>query len=171
MQDEKFITTVINDISKIGNIKILINNACEVRFVNPTDNSSAVVDITLAGLKGMILCSTYVLRQMEKHGGKIINIMSTAAIKGNPGESAYCACKWGERGYTESLKAYYKGSRVKVMGVYPGGMNTPFFDKSASYIAKEKVATFSDPAEVAKVIVYNALNDKLDIGDLIVNRI
>ncbi len=171
IRDEKFVATVMEELGKKGNIKMLINNACEVRFVSPTDNTSEVVDITLGGLKGMILCSTYALREMQKCGGKVINIMSTAAQKGNAGESAYCACKWGERGYTESLKAYYKGSNIKIMGVYPGGMNTSFFDKSPGYISKEKVATFSDPAEVAKIIICNALNDKLDIGDITVNRI
>ena len=43
---------------------------------------------------------------------KIVNIMSSAALRGNKQESVYCATKWGERGYTESLKVAYKGTSV-----------------------------------------------------------
>ncbi len=50
----------------------------------------------------------------------INNAMSTAATRGNANESVYCATKWGERGYTESLKAAYKGTSVKIVGVCPG---------------------------------------------------
>ena len=45
-------------------------------------------------------------------------------------EQVYCATKWGERGYTKSLKVAYKGTSVKVVGVYPGGINTDFYKKS-----------------------------------------
>ena len=53
--------------------------------------------------------------------------MSTAATRGNANESVYCATKWGEKGYTNSLKAAYKGSSVKIVGVYPGGIDTDFY--------------------------------------------
>lgn len=104
-------------------------------------------------------------------GGKIINIMSSAALKGNAGESVYCAAKWGVRGYAESLKAAYKGTNVKIMGVYPGGMDSPFWDKNRDYVPKEKSDKFLKTSEVAKIIVDNALNDKVFIADLTIERI
>ena len=45
--------------------------------------------------------------------------MSSAALRGNKQESVYCATKWAERGYTESLKACYTGTKVQIYGVYP----------------------------------------------------
>ena len=83
----------------------------------------------------MILCSTETLKVKNEQNLKIVNIMSSAALKGNPQEAVYCATKWGERGYTESLKAAYKGTTVKVIGVYPGGMNTEFLNEKRDYVS------------------------------------
>ncbi len=119
----------------------------------------------------MIYLSTQVLKRFEKTGGKIVNIMSSAALKGNPMESAYCAIKWGERGYTESLKVAYKGTNVKIHGVYPGGINTNFYENAKDYVNDEKKSTFMNPADVAKIIIENVFNDlNLHIGDLIIER-
>ncbi len=59
-------------------------------------------------------------------------------MKGNKQEALYCATKWGERGYTESLKATYKGTSVKIIGVYPGGMNTEFWRERIEIIFQKK---------------------------------
>lgn len=56
----------------------------------------------------MIITSTQVLRAKEEKNVKIVNIMSSVALRGNKQESVYCATKWGERGYTESLKPAIK---------------------------------------------------------------
>ena len=74
------------------------------------------------------------------------NVMSTAALSGKPGESVYCAAKWGARGYTEALRAELKETRV--VGVYPGGMKTPFWASDP-----ERAATFMDPKDIAAKIV------------------
>ncbi len=42
-----------------------------------------------------------------------------------------------KKGYTESLKACYKGTSVKIIGVYPGGINTEFYKNSRDYISEE----------------------------------
>ena len=96
--------------------------------------------------------------------------MSSAALKGNKNETVYCATKWGERGYTESLKAEYKGTSVKVVGVYPGGMNTNFWKDSRDYVSVEKSDTFMNPVDVAKVIMDNISYDSLNIADIMIER-
>jgi short-subunit dehydrogenase len=96
--------------------------------------------------------------------------MSSAALKGNKNETVYCATKWGERGYTESLKAEYKGTSVKVIGVYPGGMNTNFWKDSRDYVSVEKSDTFMNPTDVAKVIMDNISYDSLNIADIMIER-
>ena len=117
----------------------------------------------------MILCTTELLKVQEENL-KIVNIMSSAALKGNKNETVYCATKWGERGYTESLKAEYKGTSVKVVGVYPGGMNTNFWKDSRDYVSVEKSDTFMDPTDVAKVIMDNISYDSLNVADIIIER-
>ncbi len=171
VSDENFVTTAINEISSLGNIKCLINCAEKGCFKKPTEYSADDVDASLAGLKGMVLCSAKTLRVKNEQDLKIVNVMSSAALKGNKNESLYCAVKWGERGYTESLKTEYKGTSVKVVGVYPGGMNTGFWNESRDYISEEKSNTFMNPADVAKVILDNILGcGDLNIADIVIER-
>lgn len=171
ISDEKFVTNSIKEISELGNIKYLINNAEKACFKAPTQYTKSDIDLSLTGLKGMILCSTEVLKIKEESNLKIINVMSSAALKGNKKEALYCATKWGERGYTESLKVEYKGTSVKIIGVYPGGMDTEFWNNSRDYVTEEKSNSFMNPKDVAKVILDNVMNyDSLNVSDIMIER-
>jgi len=171
VSDEEFITNTISEIKNMGNIKVLINNAGEPSFKIPTEYTKEDIEKCFKGLQGMILASTQVLRVKEEKDVKIVNIMSSAALRGNKQESVYCATKWGERGYTESLKACYKGTSVKIIGVYPGGINTNFYKDSRDYVTEEKQDTFMNPSEVANTIINNIFNNNnLTVADIIIER-
>ena len=171
ISDSKFVKDTIAEISKLGNIKILINNAGEPSFKLPADYEKDDIDKCFKGLQGMILFSTETLKVKDEKDLKIVNIMSSAALRGNKQEAVYCATKWGERGYTESLKVAYKGTSVKVIGVYPGGINTEFYKDSRDYVSKEKQSTFMKPEDVAKTIIDNVTNDtNLTVADIIIER-
>lgn len=171
VSDESFIKQTINEIEELGDIKILINNAGEPSFKVPTGYTKEDINKCFKGLEGMILCSTEVLRAKKEQNLKIVNIMSSAALRGNKQEAVYCATKWGEKGYTESLKAAYKGTTVKVIGVYPGGMNTNFYKNSRDYVSEEKQNTFMNSKDVANVIMNNLVNDiNLTVADIIIER-
>lgn len=168
--DDEFIKNSIAEVSKLGNISCLINCAEKAYFKKAPLYEANEVDNSLMGLKGMILCSTEVLKAKEEQDLKIVNIMSSAALKGNKNETVYCAAKWGERGYTEALKAEYKGTSVKVIGVYPGGMNTNFWNENRDYVSEEKASTFMNPTDVAKVILDNISYDNLNVADIVIER-
>lgn len=171
VSDEEFIRNTINEISKQGNISILVNNAGEPSFKLPKEYEKRDIDKCFKGLQGMILCSTETLKIKEEKDLKIVNIMSSAALRGNKQEAVYCATKWGERGYTESLKVAYKGRSVKVIGVYPGGMNTDFYKDSRDYVSVEKSNSFMKAEDVAKTIIDNVINDiNLTVADIIIER-
>lgn len=171
VSDEKFIINTLKSIKNIGTIVALINNAGEPSFKLPIDYQDKDIDICFKGLRGMILLTSQVLKAVNEENVKIINIMSSAALRGNKQESVYCATKWGERGYTESLKAAYKGSSIKIIGVYPGGINTNFYKNSRDYVTEEKQKTFMNPKDVADVIINNVFNNiNLTVSDLIIER-
>lgn len=171
VSDENFVKNSINEISKLGNIKYLINNAGEPSFKMPTEYCKEDIEKCFKGLQGMILCSTNILKVKNEENVKIVNIMSSAALRGNKQESVYCATKWGERGYTESLKIAYKGTTVKIIGVYPGGINTNFYANSRDYVSIEKQNTFMNPNEVAKIICDNVFSNlNLNVADIIIER-
>lgn len=171
ISNEVFIIETIKSISKLGTIVGLINNAGEPSFKLPKDYRKEDIDKCFKGLEGMILLTSQVLNATNEQNLKVVNIMSSAALRGNKQESVYCATKWGERGYTESLKVAYKGTSVKIIGVYPGGINTNFYKNSRDYVSEEKQNTFMNPADVANVIVNNVFNNiNLTISDLIIER-
>lgn len=170
--DEQFVKSVYKQLSKEFNIKYLFNNAGVGRFGPPTENNRKKIDTVVEGcLVGTILNTTYAIPLMQECGGKIVNIMSTAALKGNPNETLYCACKWGARGYTESLKAYFKGSNIKVMGVFPGGINTPFWNKNRDCWSKEVTDTFMNADKLAKAIFDAVTSDGVAVSDITIDRI
>ena len=119
-----------------------------------------------SNLKGMILMTTGVLKQMEVSGGKIANVISTAGLKGKSGESLYCAAKWGARGFTEALKAEYKGRNIFIYGIYPGGMKTGFWDQSPSFNTEK----FMNPMDVAEQIVESVTHDSLYVSEIVIDR-
>ncbi|WP_055427237.1 SDR family oxidoreductase [Bifidobacterium aesculapii] len=171
VSDEAFVNDAIARIADLGHIDLLINNAGQPSFKTPTAYEAADVDKCLKGLKGMILWSVATLKADGEQDLKIANVMSTAATRGNANESVYCATKWGEKGYTQSLKAAYKGTSVKVVGVYPGGIDTAFYRDSHDYVSEEKQHTFMDPGQLADVILFNLVNAaNLTVSDILIER-
>ena len=171
VSDEAFVKESVKRIREIGHIDLLINNAGQPSFKKPVAYEGADVDKCLKGLKGMILWSVETLKADDEQDLKIANVMSTAATRGNADESVYCATKWGEKGYTMSLKAAYKGSSVKVVGVYPGGIDTEFYRDSHDYVSEEKQKSFMSPADLAQVMLFNLVNDaNLTVSDILIER-
>ncbi|MDZ4177945.1 MAG: SDR family oxidoreductase [Coriobacteriia bacterium] len=140
------------------------------KYGPPETTSRNMVDVVFeSNLVGLIVVSTFALRAMKEKGGTIVNVMSTASVKANPQETVYCAAKWGARGYTESLRAALKGSKIHVVAVYPGGMNTPFWKADSSM--SPDTSKFMNPAEVADVIC-DAIRDRKTLysADLTIER-
>jgi NAD(P)-dependent dehydrogenase (short-subunit alcohol dehydrogenase family) len=117
-----------------GGIALWINNAGLARHRAIVDYTEAEIDLMLAvNLKGTILGSQSALRAMTPAGkGHIINIISTASLRGIPLESVYCAAKWGVRGFTQALREEAAGVGVRVTALLPGGVDTPFWKEAVS---------------------------------------
>ncbi|HEY3054656.1 MAG TPA: SDR family oxidoreductase [Thermoanaerobaculia bacterium] len=142
-----------------GNIKMLVNCA-GIGIFHPagTYTDEEIERVISSNLLAMInFCETFLSSLRE---GTIVNVMSTAALTGKPGETVYCAAKWGARGYTEALRAEVKGTRV--LAVYPGGMRTPFWH------GDPKADTFMDPKDIAAKIVAAVFDS--DVGELVIRR-
>jgi len=57
-------------------------------------------------------------------GGSIVNISSTAGLKGSAGSFAYSATKWALRGMTKSAALSLAGDAIRVNSVHPGPVGT-----------------------------------------------
>lgn len=137
-------------ISEHGSIDYLINNA-GVGFFGGLEKLSMrelnmMMDINV---KGTIMMTQSLFSKVNE---RILNIISTAGLRGKPNEAAYVASKFAVRGFTESLQKELADSSLKVTAVYMGGMDTPFWTGS-THVAD--TSRFKSAAEVAQTIKEN----------------
>ena len=172
VSDEKFVKMIFSELKENYRINYLINNAGVGRFCKLEENTREIIDEVLsASLIGTILVTSNAMPLM-KEDGTIANIMSTAAIRGIANETAYCAAKWGARGFTEALKTEFAKSRLKIVSIFPGGIDTPFWNENRHYVSNQTSDTFMNPAELGKTIV-ESLTGKtsLCVKELVIERL
>ena len=110
-------------------------------FCKTEDITTEMIQNALnSNLIHLILMCSRAVRVMKKNGGKIINVMSSAAKRGNPLETLYCASKFGAYGFTEAMKAELKNSKIQFIEVFPGGINTPFWENQSLRIHRSRVS-------------------------------
>lgn len=114
-------------------VAIWINNAGLARHRWISDYSEADIDLMLdVNLKGTILGSQAALRLMKpRKRGHILNVISTASLRGIPGETVYCAATWGVRGFTQGLGEEAAPLGIRVTALLPGGVATGFWAAAA----------------------------------------
>jgi 3-hydroxy acid dehydrogenase / malonic semialdehyde reductase len=120
--------------TEFKDIDVLVNNAGLVRGVaKAPDIDPEDMDIMFAtNVTGLIHMTQAVLQVMKKRGesgmGDIINIGSIAGREGYPGGSIYCATKAAVRTFTDSLRRELIATRIRVMEVDPGQVETVSLD-------------------------------------------
>jgi NADP-dependent 3-hydroxy acid dehydrogenase YdfG len=116
--------------------------------------TEAMIDDVVAGnLKGLMLATATAIPILRAAGGgTIVSVLSTAALVGRADEALYC----GARGFMEAVRVALKGTPLRTLTVYPGGMRTPFW--SAASGMSPDVSSYMDPRDVAKQILRVALD-------------
>jgi len=65
-------------------------------------------------------------KMQDKGSGTILNVLSTTCLFSNPGIAQYSASKAALDMHIKVLRKELNGSGIKVLSLYPGGVNTDF---------------------------------------------
>lgn len=113
-------------LERFGALDIIVNNAAILRdafiFKANPEAFETVVRTNLTGAFLMLAAATPVMREQQKNGrvpGAIVNIVSTAGIYGNFGQSAYGAAKAGLIGLTRVVAHDLARSGINCNAVAP----------------------------------------------------
>jgi len=145
-------------------IDVLVNNAGLVLGVDQVGN---IADDDMATMMNVNSMGLFHLTQVvlkgfkERNSGDIINIGSIAGREGYPGGSIYCASKAAVRAFTQALRAELNATRIRVIEIDPGQVETEFSvvrfrgDKSKAEAVYKGVEPLTGK-DIAEVIVFAA---------------
>jgi len=115
-----------------GSLDVLVNNA-GFGYFDYVDNikSDRFLDVFSTNVLGAALAAREAAKMFKKQNhGTIINIGSTASLKGFPGGTAYAATKFALRGMTECWRAELRPYNVRVIQINPSEVQTNFSTSS-----------------------------------------
>lgn len=144
-----------------GRIDILINNAGITRdnllLKMSEDDFDRVIN---TNLKGVFNCTKAVTKiMMKQRGGRIVNMSSVVALRGNVSQANYAAAKAGIIGLTKSAARELASRGVTVNAVAPGFIDT---DMTAALSEKVKEVLLKEipagrmgtPEDVANAVAF-----------------
>lgn len=163
------VSVAVNEITEqMGGIDVLVNNA-GIGIYHPLATSSyadwqdAWQKTLATNLLGPAnLCFCVGRKMIEGNGGRIVNISSRGAFRGEPIKPAYGASKAALNSLTQSLAIALAEHRIFVGGVAPGFVNTELTAERLASPEGEEIRAQSpfnrvaEPEEVAYAALFLA---------------
>ena len=145
----------------MGGLHGLINNAGIYQPKRLMDTDAELFERHMrVNQLGCFLGMTAVVPLMEKSGGgSIVNISSTAGLRGSPGAIAYSATKWALRGMTKAAAVDLAPRKIRVNSVHPGPIDTDMLkvrtaeenEQRLQFVPMKRMGTAD---EIASLVVY-----------------
>ena len=157
-------TASIKDLAKqAGAVDILVNNAgitkdnlsmrmSEEDFMN-------VLQVNL--LSAFTLSKGVVRGMMKKRAGRIINISSVVAARGNAGQANYVASKAGLEGMTRSFAQEFASRNITVNAIAPGFISTAMTEELSDDVKEQMhsfipLGRFGEATDIANAVAFLA---------------
>ena len=155
-------------IDRLGQIDILVNNA-GIYFDHPLDAVSyevwqkawqEIIGVNLIGAANVAYCVAQ--HMIERRSGRIINVTSRGAFRGEPTANAYGASKAGLNAFSQSLAKHLAPYNIYVAAVAPGFVQTDMARSALQGQSGEAIRRQSPlnrvayPEEVAYTILFLA---------------
>jgi 3-oxoacyl-[acyl-carrier protein] reductase len=136
-----------------GKMDVLINNAGIGVFAKVGEiNAQDLKDVYTTNVYGLALLTQEIVKVFKEQSyGNIINIGSTAALKGFVGGSIYAATKFAVRGMTQTWQAELRKDNIRVMLINPSEVTTAFGNKEGN--EREELPNKLGSEDIAHAIV------------------
>jgi acetoacetyl-CoA reductase len=150
----------------LGPVDVLVNNAGVNKdgmfHKMDRDQWDAVIRVDLGSMFNM--CRQVIGRMRDRGYGRIVNISSVNAARGQVGQTNYCAAKAGVIGFTRALALESASKGITVNAVAPGfsdtamvaGMPEKALDRVLSTVP---VGRLAEPREIGRCVAFLAAED------------
>jgi 3alpha(or 20beta)-hydroxysteroid dehydrogenase len=144
-----------------GGLDVLVNNAALHHTATIEQETRETFERFLqVNLVGPFLGIQAVVPAMRlRGGGAIVNVSSTAGLKGYPGHGAYGASKWGLRGMSKVAAVELGADRIRVNSIYPGPIRTDMMPQDPQSMARYKnlpLGRHGEPEDVSELVAFLA---------------
>jgi 3-oxoacyl-[acyl-carrier protein] reductase len=173
LTDPSAIADMVADAAgRLGGIDVLVNNAgvfaahpiTDVDYTQWQAAWKQTLAVNLVGAANVTFCALPHLRQSAS-GGRIVNVSSRGAFRGEPGQPAYGASKAGLNALGQSLAVALAPFGVAVATVAPGFVETDMTNehlkppRGDEIRAQSPFGRVARPEEIAAAVVWLASPD------------
>jgi 3-oxoacyl-[acyl-carrier protein] reductase len=170
--DAAAVKTLVDTVAaEMGGLDILINNAAiytehpiaSVSYDEWQAQWSAILAANLIGAANLIYCAAQ--HMMQRGGGRVVNVSSRGAFRGEPAAPAYGASKAGMNAMGQSLAVALAPHNIGIVTVAPGWVAT---DMATEHLAgsqgdairgQSPLKRVAEPEDVAAVVLFYASDE------------
>lgn len=140
---------------KYSDINLIVHCAGVNKFGAAESLTAPTLDqMLLVNLRSvMLLNSRFIPQLRQQENAAIVHVGSTFGSIGYPGFSAYCATKFGLRGYSEALSRELSDTGIHVVYVAPRATKTAMNAGVIDEMNKELKVAMDEPENVAAQII------------------
>ncbi len=161
------LAAVDSAVEQLGGLDILVNDAgvftlhsiVEASYELWQEQWASTLGVNLVGAANVTWCA---VRHLTERGGRIINVTSRGAFRGEPDAPAYGASKAGLNSFTQSMAVALAPYRIAVSAVAPGFVATELTREYLEVPAGDAIRAQSpygrvgEPDEIAAAVLYLA---------------
>jgi 3alpha(or 20beta)-hydroxysteroid dehydrogenase len=148
-------------VAEFGRLDILVNNAGIANFASIEDYTleqwNLIIAINLTGTFNGIKAAIPALK--ESGAGSIINISSTAGLKGVAALPGYTAAKFAVRGLTKEIAIDLGKYNIRANSIHPGNIRTPMTDGLDVDQSSVPLGRMGEVSELSNLVLFLASDE------------